>query len=420
MKKNTEKIVLDNGTRVLFEKDDHVRSCSLGIWAASGSAYEDFAAAGTSHFIEHMAFRGTAKRSSREIAEQMDEIGAYLNAFTAKEYTCFYSRSLAEHTHTAFDILGDMLTAPAMKSEDIELEKGVILEEISMYEDSPDDLCVDKLYDAVWGPDRMGGNILGTAQTVGSMTRERLRTHMDKFYAPERTVLSFCGNYDRDRILSQCHEFFGSAKNTGNPFVPASAQYRKSVTAVKKNFEQNQLIIAFPGVTQSSDWRESAQLMSSILGASSSSRLFQRIRDEMGLVYSIDSANASFVNEGLFLVSMGVSPKSEEKAITQTLEIMRDYADSVTQKELSRAIEQAVAGLVMGNESVSSRVSYNGFNELLFGEIDDEETIAARLRAVTLDDIREAAKRILDFNNISLCAVGNVQSEDYYKKLIDF
>lgn len=420
MKNNTEKTVLSNGVRILFEDDDRARSCSMGVWAASGSAYEDSLAAGTSHFIEHMLFRGTAKRCSREIAEQMDEIGAYLNAFTAKEYTCFYVRSLTEHAETAFDILGDMLSQPAMKQEDIELEKGVIGEEISMYEDSPEDLCVDKLYDAIWGPDRLGGNILGTAETVRNMSRERLLRHMKEFYAPERLVISFCGNYDRGRMLSLCEDFFAGAENTNNPFTAASTSYRKSVTAVKKDFEQNQLIIAFPGTAQTSDKREAAQLMSSILGASSSSRLFQRIRDELGLVYSIDTANASFVNEGLFLVSMGVSPKSEEKAVRHTLEIMRGFADSVTQKELSRAKEQAVAGLVMGKESVSARASYNGMSELLFGEIDSEETLTARIRAVTLDDINAAAKRILDFDNISLCAVGNVKSEDYYKKLIDF
>ena len=420
MKNETEKIVLANGTRILLEPDSRARSCAMGVWAASGSAYEDSAAAGTSHFIEHMLFRGTAKRSSREIAEQMDQIGAYLNAFTAKEYTCFYSRALTEHAAQAFDILGDMLTSPAMKREDIELEKGVIGEEISMYEDSPEDLCVDKLYDAVWGSERMGGNILGTAQTVADMTRERLCAHMEEFYAPERLVISFCGNFDREGILEQCKSFFGQGENTANPFVPARAQYRRSVTAVKKNFEQNQLIIAFPGVSHSAEWREAAQLMSSILGGASSSRLFQRIRDELGLVYSIDTANASFVNEGLFFVSMGVSPKSEEKAVKQTMEIMRRFAGEVTEKELSRAKEQAVAGLVMGNESVSARVSYNGMNELLFGEIDDEAVLTARLRAVTLDDVRAAAERILDFGNISLCAVGNVKSESYYKKLIDF
>lgn len=421
MRNKPERIVFDNGVRVMLENVPDARTCSMGVWAASGSAFENAQQAGTSHFIEHMLFRGTARRSSTDIAEQTDEMGSMLNAYTSREYTCIYARSLAEHACGTFDIIGDMVTSPAMRQQDIESEKGIIGEEINMYEDSPEDLCVDRFYETVWGSDYMGGRILGSFESVNSMTAERLQEHMREFYAPERLVISFCGGFDREKVLAQCREFFASAANTGNPFVPMRAQYRRGVTVCEKDFEQNQIIIGFPGVSLRDEKGDyTVSLMSSILGESSSSRLFQSIRDRLGLVYSIDTSNVAYTDQGIFTLCMGVSPKSEEKAITQSIKILKDFASTITEKELARAKEQAVAGLVMGLEGVSSRASGNGRGELLYGGYPEEDSLSRKIRAITLDEVSAMAGRILDFSNVSLCAAGKVKSEDYYRSLLGF
>lgn len=413
-----KKTTLPNGTRIVFESNKNLRSCSMGVWIASGSRYETPETSGTSHFIEHMLFRGTQKRSALEIAEQIDEIGGALNAYTAKEYTCFYARCLTEHASKAFDIIGDMINNPKLAAEDIELEKGVITEEIAMYEDSPEDLCTDVFYDRLWQADMLGRNILGTRETVAAMTRERLVSHMQRFYVPERIVISFCGNFDSEAMLEKCREYFGAAEPTGNPLTASEPEYKKNTTVFKKEFEQNQIMLGFPGLPMGDRRRYTVQLLGSILGASSSSRLFQRIREELGLAYSIDCANASFINTGVFIVSMGLSARSERRAINETVKVLMKFASSVTERELSIAKEQAAAGLIMGLESVSAKASFNARNELIFGRIENEADIERKIRAVTLDDIKSMAEWIFDFDKASLCAVGKVRSADWYKKQI--
>ena len=413
-----EIITLPNGTRIILEEDFTVRSCSMSVHIASGSRYETPETAGASHFIEHMLFKGTEKRNARQIAEEIDEIGGMLNAFTAKEYTCVYTRCLGEHANEAFEIIADMITSPKLSPEDIELEKGVILEEISMYEDSPEDLCADIFYENVWASDMLGSNILGTRETVNAMSREILLEHMKKFYVPERTVISFCGNFERESLLNLCSEHFGKAENTGNPISVGEVKYHQNITTLKKDFEQNQLIFGFPGFERGSKKARAVHLLASILGEASSSKLFQRIREELGLAYSVDCANAAYLNAGVFIVTMGVSQKSEKKAIREAFRIIASFADTVTEKELFRAKEQAVAGLLMGLESVVARDSHNG-RELMFGMLKSAEEIENQIKAVTLEDIKAVAQEIFDFGKMSLCAAGRVHGKTYYKKELE-
>lgn len=412
-----EKVTLSNGFRIFFEKDSRVKSCSMGVWISSGSGFEAAEVSGASHFVEHMLFKGTAKRSSQEIAEHMDEIGGALNAFTSKEYTCVYAKALSEHTLLAFDIIADMISSPKMDEDDVQLEKGVIIEEIAMYEDSPEDLCNDLFYETVWSKSAFGHNILGSRETVSEMSAEKLRRHMDRFYVPERMVASFCGNFDRDAVLESCEKYFGSLKNTGNPLYPNKYDYTTGICLRQKDFEQNQIILGFPGLNALDDDRNCARLLSSILGASSSSRLFRRIREELGLAYSIDTFHISYLAAGLFGVSMGVSPKSEATAIEETLKIISSAAETITQAELTRACEQSVASFVMGLESTSARTSRNGVTQLLFSKTNSEEMMVEQMRAVTLDDIKRVAKKIIDFDNMSVCAVGNIKDEAFYQGL---
>lgn len=419
MTDNTKIIKLDNGLRIAICKSEYAKTCSLGIWVASGSCYETPETAGTSHFIEHMLFRGTHRRSALDIAVEMDEIGGVLNAYTAKEMTCFYAHTLTEHMPKALDIICDMITDPELSAEDVELEKGVIKEEIAMYEDSPEDLCADTYYENIWAGSMLGSNILGTPETVDSVTVEKLRDHMARFYVPERTVISFSGNFDEEKAIEICKSYFSHKKNTGFEINSVSAEYKPGITVVKKDFMQNQLILGFPGISLTDSRRHTVSLISSILGSASSSRLFQRIREELGLVYSVDTAGVSHLDTGVFIVCMGLSKNSEKKAISETLEIIADFPQTVTEKELERAKEQLVASFVMGLESVSSVASRNGRNVLLYGKIISEDEVIEKIRAVTLDDLKQTASEILDISKISLCAAGNTANKDAYKHILD-
>lgn len=418
MTDKTKIIKLDNGLRIVIQKSVHAKTCSMGIWIASGSCYETPETAGTSHFIEHMLFRGTFRRSALDIAVEMDEIGAILNAYTAKEMTCFYAHTLSEHMPKALDILCDMIKNPKLSPDDINLEKGVIKEEIAMYEDSPEDLCADVYYENVWAGSMLASNILGTPETVDSVTKESLVAHMAKFYVPERMVISFSGNFDEDTATEICKNYFSQMKNTGFEISPVFAEYHTGITRIKKDFMQNQLILGFPAFSLTDKRRHTVSLISSILGSASSSRLFQRIREELGLVYSVDCASVSHLDAGVFIVCMGLSEKSEKKAIAESLKIIADFADSVTEKELMRAKEQVVASFVMGLENISSVASRNGRNLLLFGKVISEEEVIDKIRAVTLEELKTTAAELLDISKISLCSAGKVANEKTYKEIL--
>lgn len=414
MSEKAKIITLENGLRIVFEKTDRVRTCSMGIWVASGSAYETPETAGTSHFIEHMLFRGTQRRSALDIAVEMDEIGGVINAYTAKELTCYYAHTLTEHMPKALDIICDMVRNPSLSQEDINLEKGVIKEEIAMYEDSPEDLCADSYYESVWQGSMLGSNILGTVETVDTVTQESLWAHMKKFYVPERTVISLSGNFDEEKAIEICKSYFADMQNTGFAIEAAKAEYNQCKRLIKKDFMQNQIILGFPGISLTDPRRHAVMLMSSILGSASSSRLFQRLREELGLVYSVDCVGVSHMDAGIFMICMGLSEKSELKAIKETIKIVKEFSETVTERELARAKEQTVANFVMSLESISSIASRNARGVLLFEKIVSEEETINKYRSVTLDGLKAAAKEILDVSKISMCAVGRVKSEKKY------
>ena len=414
----TKIITLQNGLRIILEKGKNSKTCGAEIWIASGSSYESPETAGTSHFIEHMIFKGSEKRSALDIAVDMDEIGGHLNAYTAREATCFYARTLSEHMPKALDILCDMVKNPRLDAEDIELEKGIIKEEIAMYEDEPEDICSDLYYENAWKNSMLGSNILGTVETVDAVTKESLTSHMNRFFVPERTVISLSGNFDKDAAIEIIKEYFSDAVNTGFPLNPTLAEFRPGIVTVKKNFTQNQLILGFKGVPAGTKKREIALLISSILGDTPSSRLFQQIREKLGLVYSVGTNCISYLRAGVFNVFMGLNEKSEEKAISETIKIISDFADTVTEKELARAKEQAVTEFVMSLENLSSHASRNGRNLLLYNKEITEDEIIKNIRSVTLDEIKETAREIFDMNKICLCVAGKVKSKKAYEEII--
>ena len=240
-----EKITFENGFRLLLSEDSRAKSCSMGVWVGSGSCYESDDTAGISHFIEHMVFKGSALYSSEDIASISDRMGGELNAYTDKECTCFYTRVLSADAPAAFDLIADMVTSPRLDSNDLELEKGVVCEEIAMYESNPADLCADLFYLVAFPEHKLGKNVLGTRDSVNSMTPDMLRKHMDRFYSPASTVACFCGKFERDKIIALCKHYFSSPANKGVIPVLPKADFCPGVHIFDKKTEQNQIVIGF-------------------------------------------------------------------------------------------------------------------------------------------------------------------------------
>lgn len=400
-------VTLPNGLRLLLDEMPGAASCAVNLCVLSGLRFEQPEQAGISHMMEHMLFKGTQSRTAREIAEQADDRGAHLNAYTCKEYTCLYVRSLPEHLDPMLELLADMLCNSKLQGSDLDMERGVVMEEIAMYEDLPEELVFDLFYDNVWSGHMLGKNILGTRQTLSALTEMDLRTHLVRFYSPERMVVSVCGKFDAAAVQQQAEQLFGSMPR-GEETIPENqrAQFHPGIRFMQKSVEQNQIVLGFPGCSGRDPKRYHATLLSTMLGGSSSSRLFQRLREELGLVYSVDFFNVHHTEEGLSGVSLGLSEKTQCKALAEVLRILREFPDTVTAQELRRAQEQAAASMVMGLESGAARASRNAGSMLLYGDYISVEDSIAAYRAVTLEEIQSFARELLDPAKMMLCVLG--------------
>lgn len=413
-----EKITFENGFRLLQSEDSRAKSCSMGVWVGSGSCYESDDTAGISHFIEHMVFKGSALYSSEDIASISDRMGGELNAYTDKECTCFYTRVLSADAPAAFELIADMVTSPRLDSNDLELEKGVVCEEIAMYESNPADLCADLFYLVAFPEHKLGKNVLGTRDSVNSMTPDMLRTHMDRFYSPASTVACFCGKFERDKIIALCKRYFSSPANKSAIPVLPKADFCPGVHIFDKKTEQNQIVIGFSAPSLGSDSRFACQLIASMLGGSASSRLFRRLREEQGLVYSVDACASSYLSAGVFAVSMGVSRESEKKAVLTAAEVLREFPDTVTEGELDLARDHYLSGLIMSLESNSARAARYGTGELLLGGAISEKELEEKIRGVSIDEIRSLARSFSSLYDACICAVGRTAGAKFYNKVV--
>lgn len=413
-----EKITFENGFRLLLSEDSRAKSCSMGVWVGSGSCYESDDTAGISHFIEHMVFKGSALYSSEDIASISDRMGGELNAYTDKECTCFYTRVLSADAPAAFELIADMVTSPRLDADDLELEKGVVCEEIAMYESNPADLCADLFYLVAFPEHKLGKNVLGTRDSVNSMTPDMLRTHMDRFYSPASTVACFCGKFERDKIIALCKRYFSSPANkSAIPALP-KADFCPGVHIFDKKTEQNQIVIGFSAPSLGSDSRFACQLIASMLGGSASSRLFRRLREEQGLVYSVDACASSYLSAGVFAVSMGVSRESEKKAVLTAAEVLREFPDTVTEEELGLARDHYLSGLIMSLESNSARAARYGTGELLLSGAISEKELEEKIRGVSIDEIRSLARSFSSLSDACICAVGRTAGAKFYNKVV--
>lgn len=412
-----EKITLPNGVRIIFERIPYVRSVSFGIWIGTGSRFELSSENGSSHFIEHMLFKGTSHRSAAQIAKDCDAIGGQVNAFTTKECTCFYGHVLDSHLSRLTDILCDMLFFSSFREEDVQNERSVIYEEIDMYEDTPDDLVTEQLFTSVFRGNALSRPVLGTKKTLADLTGERLKAYMQDNYRGDAIVAAISGSYS-DKDLKQISEQLlaaipGPRKN------PRAATYHPSFVLRNKDIEQNHLCLAFPGIQTDSAERFCWQLFSSIFGSGASSRLFQKVREERGLCYTIYTFGSAQAKEGLFGIYTALNKDTEEKALELILsELDRLKNDGVTQEELNLVREQAKANVLMSLESTVARMNRLGRSELLQGIILSTEELIAGYDAVTKDQIQKLAQNYFDMRALSFSAVGQTGPEEYYRRIL--
>ncbi len=401
-----KKITLDNGFRILLERRVHTKSCSMGLYIACGSRFETQAFSGAAHFLEHMVFKGTENRSALDIARQSDELGGLLNAYTTKEYTCFHNKCLPGDVGLSFDIIADMVTSPLLREEDIDTEKNVVLEEIAMYLDSPEDLCFDRLCEGVWPGATLGNSITGTRAAVQALDRAKLDAFRRQQYIPERMVAAFCGSFDPDEAVELAERRFGSLDKGGNPPEISCCEYVPCFVTVKKDFEQLCVSLGFPGVGYDDERHYACSLLTAVLGGNSSSRLFRRLREELGLVYSVDAFDSPFMGCGLAGVTMSMSPSVQHKPLSEALALLRGVADDLKADELQTAAAQAKASVVMGLESASGALHHMAAGEPLRGRVLSQREILRNIDAVGLDTLKRTASEILDFSKLSVCAVG--------------
>ena len=402
-----------NGARLLTEQVPGARSAALGFFVGVGSRHERPSENGAAHFIEHMLFKGTHRRSAGQLARDMDAIGGQVNAYTTKEHTCFYARSLDTHLDRSLDILSDILFHSRFDAADAETERGVILEEIGMYEDTPEDLVAERLSAAVYRGSPLARPILGTQATLAKMDGEWLANWHRNHYHAGTIVAALAGSFTQSQVerLKDCL----SALRPGIAPLEKPAAYRPAVIARKKAIEQNHLILAFPALTYLDERRPQMLLLNTLLGGGCSSRLFQEVREKRGLCYTVYSYVSDHADTGLLGIYTAVNKEQESQALDTVRAVAADLAEhGPTQEELERVREQAKANLLMGTESIQSRMSQLGTSTLLYGRVREVDELVERYDAVTREQLRDLAAELFQMDRASLSAVGRVGSAASY------
>lgn len=402
-----QKVTLDNNVHILTEKVPHVRSVAVGFWVGVGSRYEDQEVNGISHFIEHMMFKGTARRTAKQIAEDLDAVGGQLNAFTTKEYTCYYARVLDEHFDLAIDVLSDMIFASKFDAQDIDRERNVIIEEIKMYEDTPDELVHDIFANTMWQGNPLGRSIIGTAEVIAGLSREQILEFYNKFYSPANMIVSVAGNVDHEDAVRNLKQILQSKNGIAPGRNLVAPQPHHEIICRGKDTEQVHLCVGSPGLKLDDDRIYVFQVVNTILGGGLSSRLFQEIREKRGLVYSVYSYHSSYHDTGLFGIYAGLSKENVEEVLDLVFRQVADIREnSVKDSELQRAKDQLKGNLFLSLENVSTRMSRLGKSQLYLGKVLSPEEIMEKVNRVTSDEIQRLAREMLSPEKFSLAAIG--------------
>ncbi|SFG49219.1 Predicted Zn-dependent peptidase [Desulfotomaculum arcticum] len=408
-----------NGIKILTEHIPHVRSVAVGVWVDVGSRDEGDQQAGISHFIEHLMFKGTARRSAKDIAEELDAVGGQLNAFTTKEYTCYYARVLDEHFPLAVDLLSDMLLNSRFDQSDIDRERNVIIEEIKMYEDTPDELVHDILARIIWSEHSLGRPIIGSEQTVGGLSKDTLLAFYKKYYSSRNIVIAVAGNLDQQQVMEGLTAMFGKLSGDKKDGLYTVPKPNHQVVCRTKDTEQVHICLGTPGLPIDHDNIYVFQIVNTILGGGLSSRLFQEIREQRGLVYSVYSYHSSYHDSGLFCVYAGLSKKNVRAALELIVKEIRDIEkNGVTPAELARVKEQLKGNLLLSLENVNSRMSRLGKSQLYLGKVIPPDELVKKVMAVTVEDIKDLTKNIFKPENFCVASIGPWEDENMLLELI--
>jgi predicted Zn-dependent peptidase len=419
--------VLPGGLRVITEALPAVRSASFGIWAGVGSCDEDRDHAGATHYLEHLLFKGTARRSALDISASIDAVGGELNAFTAKEYTCYYARVLDADLPLAIDVLSDMVTGSLLDSKEVQAERAVILEEIAMNDDDPSDTAHEAFSAQLFGDTPHGRPILGTVDSINAITREQIAEHYVARYTPDNLVVAAAGRVDHDQVVELTGQYFASVLADGaNPAPPrlpgpagaAGIGDGTGVRLVSRPIEQANLVLGCAGICRTDDRRFALGVLNAALGGGMSSRLFQEIREKRGLAYSVYSFSAQHADVGLWGIYAGCLPaKADEVLAICAEEVAKVCADGLTAEELERGKGQLRGSIVLGLEDPSSRMSRIGKSELVYPRLEPVDEILASIGAVTLDDVQQVAQAILSRPK-ALAVVGPYDDADSFTAVL--
>lgn len=391
-----KKYTCQNGVRIVLENIPTVRSVAIGVWIGTGSRNETPENNGISHFLEHMFFKGTKTRTAREIAESFDSIGGQVNAFTSKEYTCYYAKVLDTHADFALDVLADMFFNSTFVEEELAKEKKVVCEEIKMYEDTPDDIVHDLLSKAIYENHALGYPILGTEETLDTFNGAKLKEYMYNTYTPENVVVSIAGNIS-DAFIAEVEKYFGNYEGGKQEQVDAKPTFHTNRLARKKETEQAHLCIGYEGLQVGHEDIYNLIILNNVLGGSMSSRLFQDVREQKGLAYSVFSYHSAYEDSGIVTIYGGTGAKQLDElfdTIQETLSNLK--AEGITSKELNNCKEQLKGSLMLSLESTNSRMSRNGKNELLLKRHRSLDEIVLEIDEVTKENVDKLANRIFN------------------------
>jgi len=401
--------VLDNGLRLLTESIPHVRSVSIGVWLTRGSRHEPSQYGGIAHFVEHMLFKGTTSRSAESIAQDIDSIGGQLDAFTAKEYASYYIKVLDENLPLAVDILSDIVLNPAFVEDDIEREKKVVLEEIKMVEDTPDDLVHEIFTQAFWEDHPLGRPILGVPETVESLKRDLLRAYFAEAYAAQNMIIAAAGNVQHERVRDLVRKAFASVPRSGPVVVDTPPAVVPKVTVRNKDLEQSHICLGTSSFPQNHEDRYTSYVMNTVIGGSMSSRLFQNVREKRGLAYSVFSGLSAYRDAGTFTVYAGCANDAVGEVIDLVVEELRTMKRvPAAESELRRAKDHLKGSLMLSLENTASRMSHLARQEIYFDrQFSLDETLEG-IERVTSEGVVEVARCLFSDGGVAVTALGQL------------
>ena len=409
-----KKHVLENGLTIIGEEIPYVKSISLGVWINAGSRIEDEEISGVSHFIEHMLFKGTRNRTAKQIASEIDNLGGQINAFTSKECTCYYVKLLDSHIDIGIDVLSDMILNSKFNEDDLDKERSVIIEELKMYEDSPEDLAYDLLTENIYKNDPLGMNIIGTEESLNRLNREKLLDYFNKYYVPNNSVIAISGNFNFDEIINKIEEKFKVWKKRDVNVDIKKAEFKSCFLTKNKDIEQVNLAMSLEAVPLENDKEVYAlAVINTVFGGSISSRLFQKIREEKGLVYSIYSSQSLYRKcgeLGIFASMSNEHLKEVYESIIEEIKIMKKYY--LTDQEIKESKEQLKGSYILGLESTSSRMMSIGRSLLLNNKVESTDDILKSIDNVDRETVKIVIDKIFNLDKLGVCIVGRDVEEN--------